>query len=138
MMYQQIVSQQTGQIVDLRSDIKRYGETAFMHGFNQTFLGNKGHNEKYSEEVISYIDGNTRINDKGSKDRAHKWGTIAAKGAEGASAFGAGGIAGLGLLGLLKTLPFKINCPKAKYFFWGGALATLLGDIMWQKSRSNA
>ena len=139
-MYSQIVSQQTGMPADLRADIKRYGETAFMHGFNQTFLGNDGHNKKYSEEVLSYIDGNTRINDKGSKDRAHKWGGYAARGAEAVAATGTGWLAGIGLLGAGKLLPI-VKVPFFKNAKWAGfigAAAALIGDIWWQTTRNNA
>ena len=143
-MYSQIVSKQAGEIADLRHDIKKYGETAFMHGFNKTFLGNSGHNQKYSEEVLSYIDGNTRINDLGSKQRAHKIGGFAARGAEGAVALGAGAAAGIGLLGISKgvakglfnvKIPFFKNMSKAG---WIGGLSLLAGDILWQISRNNA
>lgn len=139
-MYAQIVSKQTGDIADLRTDIKRYGETAFMNGFNRTFLGNSDHNKKYSEEVLSYIDGNTRINDKGSKDRAQKWGAISAKIAEGATALGAGFATGWGLLAFAKTIPgVKISFFKnAKAAGWLGAAALLAGDIIWQMSRSES
>lgn len=139
MMYTDIISKQSGETVNLRDDIKKYGETAFMHGFNQAFLGNSGHNTKYSEEVLSYIDG-TRINDKGSKDRAHRWGGYAERGVEGLAAAGAGAAAGLGLLGIAKTLPgIKVPFFKcAKWVGWAGAAAALAGDIWWQMSRNNA
>ena len=140
LIYSQTISQQTGAPADLREDIKKYGETAFAHGFNRTFLGNSGHNKKYSEEVISYIDGNTRINDKGNKDRAEKWGSYIAKGTEGVAAVGTGFAGGVTALGLGKLVaPSKISFFKnIGRFGKFGALALLAGDIFWQMSRSNA
>lgn len=139
-MYSKITQKQSnGLPADLTHDIKRYGESAFMNGFNSTFLGNKGHNEMYTEELLADIHG-TRINDKGSKERAKQWGKYAAKGAEGAGALVGGFFGGIGLLGLTKFLPFvKFDFFKyAKNAGRFGALALLAGDILWQMSRSNS
>lgn len=135
-LYAQIVSAQTGQYVDLENDINRYGETAFMHGFNKTFLGKKGHNEKYSEETVNYLFG-TRINDKGSKDRTQKIGGWCARGAEGLSAGVAGYLGALGLAGITKfAFPSLATSLEGLHKFgkWG-ALAAIGADIFWQISR---
>ena len=143
MMYNQIVSQQGGQPADLRYDMKKYGETAFMNGFNRTFLGNKGHNDRYTEEAIAYIDG-TRINDKGSKDRAQKWGGWAARAVEGTGAYIAGFFGGLASLGISKLFVSTIpGCSNIAGRSWGGigtwgkigALGVLGADVLWQMTR---
>ena len=143
MMYNQIVSLQGGQPADLREDMKKYGETAFMNGFNRTFLGNKGHNDRYTEEAIAEIDG-TRINDKGSKDRAQKWGGWAARGVEGLLAYASGLIGGVAALGVGKVFVSTIPCgSKLAAKSWGGAkswgkvgaMCALGADILWQMAR---
>ena len=135
-LYAQIVGAGSGQLVDLEQDIKEYGESAFTHGFNKTFLGKNGHNEKYSEETINYLFG-TRINDKGSKDRTQKIGGWVARGVEGAAAGLGGYLAALGLTGVGKFL-----IPSLKTSFKGlhnlGKVGLLLGlgaDVLWQMSR---
>ncbi len=136
-LYGQIMTAQNGgQPVDLRDDIKRYGEQAFEHGFNQTFLGNSGHNERYTEETLNYLYG-TRINDKGSKDRAERWGGYAARGAEGIAAIAAGFGAGLAGKATLSALAPKVSQKIGKLGTWGklGAAALLAADVFWQISR---
>ena len=146
LLYAQIVTAQNGGIpADLKTDIKQYGETAFWHGYNSTFLGNKGHNEKNSEETISYIF-DERINDVGSKKRAEKWGSRWAKFSEGGLAGIAGYGAGLAGLfagaGLLKSLPWvgkAIKFPSLKTAHGLGiaaGIAAIVGDIIWQNSRA--
>lgn len=141
-LYAQTIQQQSGEVTSLRDDITKYGENAFTNGFNRIFLGNDGHNKKYSEEVLSYINGNARINDKGSKDRAQKWGEGTAHVAEGAGAAVTGAAAGVGLLAIGKAIP-KLGS-KFSFFKnmkaagWIGAGALLLGDILWQMSRSDS
>ena len=133
LLYGQICSAQSGEICDLRTDIKNYGESPFAHGFNSCFLGNSGHNEKYTEETLSYLYG-TRINDKGSKSRAQKFGRWTAKGTEflGSAAVGAG--VGAGIFAAGKAIAG--NMPgKLKAWVLGGAAAIGLVDTIWQLSR---
>lgn len=103
MMYAEIISKKTGEQVSLRNDIKRYGETAFMHGFNEKFFGKSDYHNKYTEETLSYLFG-TRIDNKGGKDRMEKIGGWAGKGAEGMAAVAAGYGAGLGVAGIASIL----------------------------------
>jgi len=127
MMYAEIISKKTGEQVSLRNDIKRYGETAFMHGFNEKFFGKKDYHDKYTEETLSYLFG-TRIDNKGGKDRMEKIGGIGGRIAEGVTATAAGATLGLGLSTFAK---FK----GAKWFAGLAAGAALLGDVAWQMSR---
>ncbi len=138
-MYAQIISKKTGEQVSLRSDIKKYGESAFMHGFNEKFFGKKEYHNKYTEETLSYLFG-TRIDNKGGKDRMEKIGGgvahVAEAGTAAAAGFGAGlGLAALGKvvnpLGMCKNLGLKGTGRLAK----GLALAALAGDIIWQLTR---
>ena len=138
-MYAQIISKKTGEQVSLRSDIKKYGESAFMHGFNDKFFGKKDYHNKYTEETLSYLFG-TRIDNKGGKDRMEKIGGGVARAVEAGTAAAAGYGAGLGLaalgkvfnpLGICKNLGLKGTGRLAK----GLALAALAGDIVWQMSR---
>ena len=141
-LYAQIISKKTGEQVSLRSDIKRYGETAFMHGFNKDFFGKKDYHGKYTEETLSYLFG-TRIDNKGGKDRMENIGSYAGKAAEAAVALPAGYVAGLGLAGLgtfFSSMFTSKVCEKVtlsgmhKFGKWA-ALAALAGDILWQCAR---
>ncbi len=138
-MYAQIISKKTGEQVSLRSDIKKYGESAFMHGFNENFFGKKDYHNKYTEETLSYLFG-TRIDNKGGKDRIEKIGGVAGNIAEGATAAAAGygigiGTAALGKilnpLGMCKNLGLKGTHRLGKWT----ALAALAGDVVWQLTR---
>ena len=86
---------------DLREDILSYGESPFQHGFNQTFMGNSGHNRLTAEECLNQIYG-TPINDAGSKAKAHKIGSISGSVTEVAAAGAAGAAVGATALGLTK------------------------------------
>lgn len=99
MMYSEIISKKTGEQVSLRNDIKRYGETAFNHGFNEKFFGKSDYHKKYTEETLSYLFG-TRIDNKGGKDRMEKIGGGFGRAAEAGTAAAAGYGAGLGLAGI--------------------------------------
>ena len=121
LLYNQILTKQNGgEPVDLRNDIKKYGETAFSHGFNKTFMGKDGYHDNYSEETLSYLYG-TRIDNKGGKDRMEKGGSYIARLTEAAlsvpigAAAGAG--AGVGILGagsiLTGWLPKATNASGA-------------------------
>lgn len=140
-LYAQIMTAKIndGNPVSLRNDIKRYGETAFNHGFNKNFFGKKDYHNNYSEETLSYLFG-TRIDNKAGKDRMETFGGAAGRVAEGATAAGAGygiGLAAAALakvvnpLGICKNLGFKGTHSFGKI----GLMAALAGDILWQMSR---
>lgn len=140
-LYAQIMTAKIndGNPVSLRNDIKRYGETAFNHGFNKNFFGKKDYHNNYSEETLSYLFG-TRIDNKAGKDRMETLGGAAGRVAEGATAAGAGygiGLAAAALakvvnpLGICKNLGFKGTHSFGKI----GLMAALAGDILWQMSR---
>ena len=144
-MYQQITTK------DLNEDIKAHGENAFTNGFNTKFLGNKGHNKKYAEQVIAQIN-DTRLNDAGSKERAKSWGGTLAKITEGAASYAAGlGVGALALGGLkIAANSLPIGKTATKYLSglvskcgslgtWAkvGGLALLGADIIWQLSRDD-
>jgi hypothetical protein len=127
---------------DLESDIRKHGETALQNGFLRGFRG--GHSKTYVEETINHCFGR-RIDNKGSKEFAQGagmcFGGIASaveKGAYGAIA----GVAGTGLvlgLGNLFTLGTK-NCLKHIGKCWKpamyiGAIAGIVGDVIWQCAR---
>ncbi len=122
-LYNQVISKQRGEIVDLRNDIKKYGETPFEHGFWKNLHG-KDYPEKYTEETLSYIY-DTRVNNKAGKDRMEKYGAALSKVTETT-------IAGLTGCVLAKIIPGIKSLPKAG---WLGAIALAVGDLMWQSSR---
>ncbi len=146
-LYGKIRSQQEGQTVDLRSDIEKYGETAFEHGFMKSWRGGDYH-QKYTDETMSYLFG-TSIDNKSHKARMQKMGGKVESAVEYAAAPVLGAAAGWGaasvITGLGKTVTpefvskhvtwntFK-NCGKT--MAWIGAAAALLGDIWWQNSRA--
>lgn len=126
----------TGVKPDLRSDIKAYGENAFVHGMNTTFMGNSGHNMLTAEECLNQIYG-TPINDKGSKAHAEKLGRGAGRVKEVGVAALAGGAAGAAALGIGKTIPFiGKHLHGLGKWAWAGALTLAVGDVFWQMSRS--
>lgn len=144
-MYASIISQKSGEVVSLRSDIERFGETALMHGFNEKFFGKKDYHKKYTEETLSYLYG-TRIDNKGGKDRMEKIGGIGGRAAEGAIVGAAGAltlpIAATAVKGVLSSItPSKISSKIAecstfnKKFAWIGGLLALGADVVWQLSR---
>ena len=65
-LYSQIISAKTGEIADLESDIKRFGDGHIANGFMKGFR--KGHHEKYVDETLCHCFGTT-IDRKASKDR---------------------------------------------------------------------
>ena len=98
-VYSRIVSAQTGQVSDLMSDIKRYGDSSFTNGFMSTFR--EGHHGRFVDETLNHIYG-IQIDQKAHKDMKQKVGgglgyvgSALEKGAYGAAA-GAGAM-GLGL-----------------------------------------
>lgn len=142
-LYGQIISRQQNEIVDLKSDIKKYGETAFEHGFWKNLHG-KDYHDKYSEETLSYLYG-TSVDNKAGKERMSKLGAYMESGVEAIASPFVGAAAGVGALGigagLGKLLTFG-NLPIGKTFSkcgkfaaCAGAIAAFAGDIMWQMSR---
>ena len=123
-LYSQIVSKQRDEIVDLRSDIKKFGQTPFEHGFWKNLHG-KDYHDKYSEETLNYLF-DTDVDNKAGKDRMESYGAAASKVTE-------AGLAGLTGAVAFKLLPGLKSLPKAG---WIGAAALALGDLMWQSSRA--
>ena len=123
-LYSQIVSKQRGEVVDLRSDIKKYGQTPFEHGFWKNLHG-KDYHDKYSEETLNYLF-DTRVDNKAGKDRMESYGAAASKVTE-------AGLAGLTVAVAFKLIPGLKKLPKAG---WIGAAALAIGDLMWQSSRA--
>ena len=131
-LYTQQISPKVGAQVDLRGDIRKYGETAFMHGFNKEFLGKKEYHDKYTEETLSYLFGTT-VDNKAGKDRIEKVGGYVGKGAEALAAGAAGYGAGL----LASGITSLATNSSVKCGHWGkiAALAAMAGDICWQLTR---
>lgn len=125
---------------DLRNDILTYGESAFEHGMNTTFMGNSGHNKLSAEECLNQIYG-TRINDEGSKQKAEWLGQKAGRIKELALATGTGAVAGATALGIGKILPFGLNKPFKSggklagvgKWAWIGAIGLGVTDWLWQQ-----
>ena len=134
-MYQAIISKQAGETVDLKTDIKRYGETAMGYGFNKGFAsggyigklaGNNAddYHKKYTEETLNYIY-HTGIDNKHGKDKMKNfgnfWGQLTRTLATPAAGAAVGGLIG-------------------KFFNHGwvgagiGAAAALAGDFFWQNT----
>ena len=123
-LYSQIISKQRGEVVDLRSDIKKYGQTPFEHGFWKNLHG-KDYHDKYTEETLSYIY-DTRVDNKAGKDRMQSYGATTAKVVE-------AGLAGLTGATAFKLLPGFKSIPKSG---WVGALTLAIGDLIWQSTRA--
>lgn len=147
-LYTQIVSKDRGEIVSLRNDIKKYGETAFEHGFWKSFHG-KDYHDKYSEETISYVFG-TPVDNKSGKDRMEKYGAYAEKGTELAAAAAIGAVAlptaVSAAKGVTGSVVSTVSEKGAKWFAeksafnkkwaWAGAALAIAGDWLWQQSRA--
>lgn len=148
-LYGKIRTAQEGKTVDLRSDIEKYGESSFEHGFWKNLHG-KDYHDKYTEETLSYIYG-TNIDNKSGKDRMQKIGAKAESIAEyvaspfvgyAAGVGAAATIAGMGKLfvPMPKAVTGKISFNALKNMGKTagliGAAAALLGDIWWQNSRA--
>ena len=139
-VYGNIISAQTGQTHDLRSDIKRYGDGAFKNGFLQGFRTD--HHEKYVDETLNHCFG-MQVDQKGSKD--FRQGVGKGLGYIGSAlekgVYGAGlgvGLTGIGL-GLGKVLPWvgkkyswiKTMGKVAKPVAAAGLLAGIALDVFW-------
>ena len=143
-LYGQMISAQCGgEVHDLRSDIKRYGDNSFQNGFLNGFR--TGHHDRYIDETLNHCFGE-EIDQKGSKDFKQTLGigvgktaSVLEKGAYGALA--GVGAAGLGL-GLGKVVSFgKLPWTKCMSKTWKpamciGLLAGMVGDILWQSSKA--
>lgn len=140
-VYSNIASQITGdgQVHDLRSDIKKYGESSFENGFYNGLR--RDHHKRYIDETLNYCFG-LQIDERSSKDMKKTIGTgigrsvsVLEKGAYGAAA----GLAATGtILGVGKLLSFgKLPFMKCIGASWKpalaiGALAGMAADIWWQ------
>ena len=126
-LYAQIVSAQKGEQVNLRDEIRKYGQTPFEHGFIKNWRGDDYH-AKCSEEAIAYMFG-TPTENASHKERMKRAGKMAESVTEGA-------IAGLGGLSLYKigSLMSK-NLSGCKFGSMLGIATALAGDIWWQMSR---
>lgn len=132
LLYSKIVS------TNLRDDIRAYGENAFEHGFWKSWKGSDYHS-KNAEEAISYIFG-TPIDNKSGQDRISSIGGATEKIVEGGAALAVGYGAGIGLSAICKVLNPLNTCKNlglkgAHRFGKFGALAALVGDIMWQMNK---
>jgi hypothetical protein len=143
-VYSNVISAQTGKVADLRSDIKRYGDNALENGFMSGFRSD--HHTKYVDETLNHCF-DLRIDHKGSKDMRQVLGnglgrtaSVLEKGALGAGL--ALTFTGIGT-GLAKVFaPNKVEFFKfMKGAAWPAiAIGTgigLVGDIIWQISKSN-
>ena len=72
-LYSKYVSAQAGEAVTLQSDIRKYGESAFKHGFNKAIWGGDDYHGRYTEQTLSYITG-TKIDNLSGKEKMHKRG----------------------------------------------------------------
>lgn len=130
-LYNEIISKQSGELVDMKEDIKRYGETSFGHGFNKAFFGSNDYHNKYTEEVADYIYGEG-IDNKHGKDKMHSVGT----GTGTVARYGLWGLAGTGLLSGVGATISKLTKHKGGGK-WGagiGFLAGLAGAWFWQNT----
>lgn len=147
LLYSQIISAQQGEQVDLRSDIKKYGETAFEHGFWKNFHGSDYH-DKTSEQALSYMFG-TPIDNKAGHERMEKYGATAEKIAEVGAAAAVGAVAvptvakaGKSVLSSIVSIGSekggeaisKLSTFNKKWA-WAGAIGLAIGDWLWQQSR---
>ena len=147
-LYSQIISAKTGEIADLESDIKRFGDGHIANGFMKGFR--KGHHEKYVDETLCHCFGTT-IDRKASKDRIN--GAMKYTGYAGAAVEGllAGGVAGAALVVLGKGFTkkgssFRPHFTGGKGGSWFGrlgrggkfaliaGLAAAVGNTIWKAS----
>lgn len=133
-----------GKTHSLEGDIKFYGESYLENGFMRGLK--RGHNKRTTDEALNHCFG-LSINDQGSKEVNRTIGngvgrvaSVLQKGVCGSAA----GIAGTGLvLGLGKLLSFgKLPWLKCMGASWKGAMtigaiAGIVGDILWQINSSS-
>ena len=147
-LYSEIITAEQGEQVDLRSDVKKYGETALEHGFWKNFHGSDYH-DKTSEQALSYMFG-TPIDNKAGHERMEKYGATFEKGAELVTAAAVGAVAlptvakaGKSVLSSVVSLGSekggaaisKLSTFNKKWA-WAGVAAGLIGDWLWQQSRA--
>ncbi len=148
LLYSKIISAQQGEQVDLRSDVKKYGETAFEHGFWKNFHGSDYH-DKTSEQALSYMFG-TPIDNKSGHERMEKYGATTEKIAEVGTAAAVGAVAvptlakaGKSVLSSIVSIGSekggeaisKLSTFNKKWA-WAGAIGLAIGDWLWQQSRA--
>ena len=149
-LYSEIITAEQGEQVDLRSDVKKYGETALEHGFWKNFHGSDYH-DKTSEQALSYMFG-TPIDNKAGHERMEKYGATFEKGAELVTAAAVGAVAlptaakvGKSVLSsVVSLINEKLGEKISKSNFlgfnkkwaWAGVAAGLIGDWLWQQSRA--
>ena len=144
LLYTKIRSAQEGQVVNLRGDIYKYGESAFEHGFWKNLHGKDYHN-RYTEETINYLYG-TSVDNKAGKDRMEKIGAKVESGVEYVAAPVVGALAGAGvattIAGVGKVISPSFISSWNGFKNFGkigaalGAIGLLAADIMWQNSRA--
>lgn len=147
-LYSEIITAEQGEQVDLRSDVKKYGETAFEHGFWKNFHGSDYH-DKTSEQALSYMFG-TPIDNKAGHERMEKYGATAEKIAEVGAAATVGAVAvptvakaGKSVLSSIVSIGSekggeaisKLSTFNKKWA-WAGAIGLAIGDWLWQQSRA--
>ena len=143
-VYGNIISAQSGgEVHDLRSDIKRYGDNSFANGFLSGFR--RDHHSRYIDETLNHCFG-LEIDQKGAKDMRQNIGNGVGRTAsvleKGVYGFG-GGLAattiGCGLASALtlgKCNGFKHFGKFALPVAWLGALAGMAADIWWQAEKA--
>ena len=147
-LYSEIITAEQGEQVDLRSDVKKYGETALEHGFWKNFHGSDYH-DKTSEQALSYMFG-TPIDNKAGHERMEKYGATAEKIAEVGAAAAVGAVAaptvakaGKSVLSSIVSIGSekggeaisKLSTFNKKWA-WAGAIGLAIGDWLWQQSRA--
>ncbi|MBQ7763970.1 hypothetical protein IJ384_01235 [bacterium] len=144
-LYGNIISAQNGgQVHDLRSDIKRYGDGAFENGFNSGFK--RGHHGRYVDETLNHCF-DLDIDQKGSKDMQQslangvgRTASVLQKGAYGAAAGVGAATLGCGLIKFfgspLNLKPFTKFGKTAWVAAALGAAAGMAADIWWQASNA--
>lgn len=142
-IYANVISTQTGQIHDLRSDIKNNGDGALVNGFMSGFR--RDHHARYIDETLNHCFG-LEIDHKGSKDMRQNIGngvgrtaSVLEKGVYGAGAgvAGAGLICGLGKFFSGGKLPMFTKFGRTAWWAAGiGALAGMAADIWWQTEKA--
>lgn len=140
-VYSQIISAQTNEIHDLRSDIKKYGDNSFQNGFMQGFR--KGHHGRYVDETMNYCFG-LPIDEKETKDARQTLGTGVGKAAHVAKIGTYGAIGSVAVTGTAVGLAKLVAPSKVKWLAsmgkaWRpalliGAALAVAGDIIWQCS----
>ena len=133
LLYSQEIGGATGELVDLETDIKQYGDSAFWHGFHKAFLNKQDYHKRYAEETLRYCFGDPIDNETGKK-RIQKVGNFCGKVAEGAAGFVGGAGVGAVIGGIIGAL-FKHPLSGAKLGMKLGSLAGGIGDIAWQITR---